>query len=105
MPGTIGVFAIDSTTGKQSNAVTETITPGTCVTPTPGIRVSPSPFDFGTVNVGSTAQETFTIQNTGTATLTVTGVNISDKRLDRKRLTNASLRGELSVVGDTASAP
>jgi hypothetical protein len=68
MPGTIGVFAIDSTTGKQSNAVTETITPGTCGAPTPGIRVSPSPFDFGTVNIGSSAREVFTISNPGIAT-------------------------------------
>ena len=43
----------------------------------PVISISPSFFAFGTVNIGSTVPKTFIIQNTGTATLTVTGVNIS----------------------------
>jgi Abnormal spindle-like microcephaly-assoc'd, ASPM-SPD-2-Hydin len=51
----------------------------TCVTvvPSPAILIFPASFNFGTVNIGSSAQRVFTISNPGTATLTVTGVNIS----------------------------
>lgn len=75
--GTFTLSAIDSTTGKVSNTVTEIVTRGNCPVPSPVITIFPSPFDFGTVNLGSTAQKTFTISNPGTATLNVTGVNIS----------------------------
>jgi len=51
----------------------------TCVTvvPSPAILISPASFNFGTVNISSSAQKVFTISNPGTATLTVTGVNVS----------------------------
>jgi hypothetical protein len=52
--------------------------------PTPTISVSPGAWSFGTVTIGVPYQETFTITNTGSATLTVspaiatTGGNSSD---------------------------
>jgi len=38
------------------------------------ISVTPNPFDFGTVTIGSSKQQPFTITNTGNATLTVNSV-------------------------------
>jgi len=40
----------------------------------PAIAFSPSALDFGTVTIGNTQQRTAQVQNTGTATLTVTAV-------------------------------
>ena len=42
------------------------------------IAVSPaSPFNFGSVNVGSSAAQIFTVSNTGTAELSITGITLS----------------------------
>jgi photosystem II stability/assembly factor-like uncharacterized protein/surface antigen len=78
-PGSFTLFALDSGTGSVTNTVSETIdtTPGTCVVLTPGISVQPSPFDFGTVAIGSSKQQNFTITNTGNATLTVNSITFS----------------------------
>ena len=43
----------------------------------PVISLSPSSLAFGTVNVGSSGQQTLTVSNTGAATLNVTGITIS----------------------------
>lgn len=47
--------------------------------PAPNISVSPTSIDFGTVNVGnSSAPQSFTISNTGTADLHISGMSLSD---------------------------
>jgi photosystem II stability/assembly factor-like uncharacterized protein len=69
--GTAGVVVKDGITGKESNVVTETVTRGAC----PTIAVSPTSFHFGTVNVGSSAQKTFTISNPGTANLLISDIS------------------------------
>jgi hypothetical protein len=45
--------------------------------PTPDVHVSPSSFDYGTVTVGSTKPNTFTITNTGGASATVSAVALT----------------------------
>ena len=42
--------------------------------PVPAIAVQESAIDFGTVEVAQTVQKTFTVQNTGTASLEITGI-------------------------------
>jgi|GEM_PF-1910641 len=44
------------------------------VVPAPVISATPNPLTFGNVNVGTTSNQTLTIQNTGTAPLQVTGI-------------------------------
>jgi hypothetical protein len=47
--------------------------------PTPNISVSPESHDFGSVNVGSSSTpQTFTIYNTGSADLHISGMTLSD---------------------------
>lgn len=50
---------------------------GTAVTTTPSINVNPTSLAFGSVNVGGTKSMTATIQNTGTASLTVSALTMS----------------------------
>ena len=42
----------------------------------PDIDVQPPSWDYGSVNVGSTSDKSFTVQNTGTATLNVSGTTL-----------------------------
>ena len=56
---------------------------GTGVAPlvsAPVIQVTPASLDFGSVAVGQTADRTATVQNTGTALLTVNSLSISNPR-------------------------
>lgn len=48
----------------------------------PAINVFPTSFDFGSVTVGSSSQTNFTIQNTGNATLTIIGIDITPGDFD-----------------------
>jgi len=50
----------------------------TSAAPLPNISYSGSdPYDYGTVQVGSSSDHNFTIQNTGTATLNISGASVS----------------------------
>lgn len=51
---------------------------GGSTTPTPDISVSPTSLDFGDVVVGSTADQTVTLTNVGTADLTINSFNVTD---------------------------
>lgn len=91
--GTFLIVAVDETTGRITNKVSEIITPGSCVPPpppAPAIAVTPPSFDFGNVNIGSPRQSTFTITNTGTALLTVNSISVSagDFALDTSSFPN-----------------
>lgn len=63
-----------------TNAGTETIAlTGTApepTTPTPGLGVSPTALDFGSVTVNDSSTETVTIENTGDAALTISGISV-----------------------------
>ncbi|MFB3906035.1 MAG: prolipoprotein diacylglyceryl transferase family protein [Acidobacteriota bacterium] len=56
--------------GGLSNGVAFAVSPA----PQPQIQVSPASLDFDTVNTGETRQLIFTVQNSGTATLTVQSI-------------------------------
>ena len=60
-----GQVTMDS--GKTCTATFELI---------PDIDVQPESWDYGSVNVGSTSDKSFTVQNTGTATLNVSGTTL-----------------------------
>jgi hypothetical protein len=45
--------------------------------PIPNVAATPSPFDFGPVTVGATVLQAFTVENTGSADLDVSGTQIT----------------------------
>jgi hypothetical protein len=84
----ISITFTPSATGSRSGAVTITDNAtgspqsvplsGTGVTPTPAANVSPSSLTFANQNVGTpSSAQTITVQNTGTADLTISSITIS----------------------------
>ena len=68
-----------TSTPTPTATTTNTATPTATVTSTPGtpqIDVTPRPHDFGPILVQSSASQTFTISNVGSATLLVTAVTL-----------------------------
>ncbi|MBZ0243886.1 MAG: choice-of-anchor D domain-containing protein, partial [Bacteroidales bacterium] len=55
---------------------------------TPVFAVSPESKDFGTINVGESSAQTFTISNTGAGTLQITGAVLSGDNADQFTLTD-----------------
>jgi hypothetical protein len=92
VPGTqqlIGITFSPESAGEKtatlniaSNAGTETISlVGTApepVDPTPGFSLSPTSLDFGGVTINGSATETITIESTGDAALSVSGISIGE---------------------------
>ena len=73
----------------------------TGVTPVPDIDVQPNPYDYGTVLVGNTVSQVFTISNNGTGDLTVSSVTVggADASMFSVSLTGGSSPcGALPVV-------
>ncbi len=73
--GAIAVTSNDPATPTANVAVS-----GTGVTtpvPVPIASLSPTSIDFGATTIGATASHAVTIQNTGTATLDVTGISLA----------------------------
>lgn len=77
--------ASDAGTGGNPSAASLT------VTATPGISVSPSSLNFGTVQTGASSSLTVTVQSTGSAPLDVTGATVSG--------------AGFTVTGNTCTAP
>ena len=77
----------------------------------PVFSVNPTSKDFGTVNVGSSsAAQTFTIENTGGGTLTITGVSKTGTNENQFTLTDLNsyphdLTAGQSITVDVAFAP
>lgn len=72
VPGPLatGVISVTATVaGRTSNALTFTVT-------VPGIVIPVPALSFGLVSVGSTVDRSFTIRNTGAATLSVTSITV-----------------------------
>ena len=57
-------------------------------TPTPDIAVSPVLYGYGDVLVGASAAKTFVVQNTGNATLQVTGTSVTGANANQFSITN-----------------
>ena len=68
--GNITISSNDPDRATQTLSVSIIVLPP----PVPAIAVQESAIDFGTVEVAKTVQQTFTIQNTGTAPLEITGI-------------------------------
>lgn len=100
---TVGGFSPVTLTGGQTTSFTVTFTPtaagavsgsvtvtstatnssisialsGTGTTPQPALGISPTSVSFGSVPVGTTASQSVTLSNTGSAALTISGVSAS----------------------------
>lgn len=74
--GTIRIISNDQDEGTINVSLTGngTVTPD----PEPEIDVAPTSVDFGTVTIGSSAQETVTISNIGDAPLAISSIFLSD---------------------------
>jgi len=68
-PSTTGSYSGDVTVASDKTSGTNTWAVTGTGTPPPTISVTPASRDFGSVEVGSTADQTFTVQNTGGDTL------------------------------------
>ncbi|PID95608.1 MAG: hypothetical protein CSA94_00740, partial [Bacteroidetes bacterium] len=81
MPTAAGMVSATVTIANNSATPTVMVTvSGTgesSVTPTSEITVTPENYDFGSIEVGQTATNTFTVMNTGNATLTISGITLS----------------------------
>jgi triacylglycerol esterase/lipase EstA (alpha/beta hydrolase family) len=71
--GTFSVFAFDTLESLASNNVMQTVQPGTT---TPAIAFNPTSLNFGSLQTGTSATQSVTLTNTGTATLQITQVEL-----------------------------
>ena len=83
--GNITISSNDPDRATQTLSVSVTVQPP----PVPAISVQQTAVDFGTVAFAQSVQETFTIQNTGTAPLEITGIesNVSGLTFDTSKFT------------------
>jgi len=70
----VATLSIVTNAGTETIALTGTAPEPT--TPTPGLGVSPTSLDFGGVTVNGSTTETVTIENTGDAGLTISGLSV-----------------------------
>ena len=68
--GSISILSNDPDQAKHTLSISVIVQPR----PVPAISVQQTAIDFGTIEVGQPVQKTFTITNTGTAPLEITGI-------------------------------
>ena len=71
-PSTVTVIATSQADTSKSASASVTIT----AAPTPLANFSPTSLNFGSVNVSANAMQTVVLKNTGTATLTISGIAV-----------------------------
>jgi hypothetical protein len=76
LPTGIDVFTLPA--GVTVNAPGSFLVDNRFVPPTPDISVAPTSYDFGNVNLGSSANTLVTISNTGGLDLTVSGIGLEN---------------------------
>ena len=74
LSGSINISSNDPDRAKLTLSVSGIVQPP----PVPTIAVQEKAVDFGTVEVAQTVQQTFTVKNTGTAPLEITGIESDD---------------------------
>ena len=70
------------------------------VTPEPAVAISPANLDFGAQKVSTSSSQTITIQNTGTAALTVSGITLGGTNASAFTMGNNTCTASLSPGGN-----
>ena len=73
--GIFSVFVFDTLESLVSNNVMQTVQP---VSATPAIAFNPTTLNFGSLQTGTSSTQPVTLTNTGTATLQITQVNLTN---------------------------
>jgi hypothetical protein len=97
-PGAAGSRSATLTiTDNAVNSPQSATLTGTGVTPTPGLNLNPTSVTFNTQNIGTTsAAQSVTLTNNGTAALTISGITVSG--------TNASDFAQTNTCGSSLAA-